>query len=211
MKALPFVVTPAERIKRRIGTEASGVLEFEVRGGLTVAESATISELLANEPSTFVRAAQIADGIAKAEDISLLEAFSVVEKAAYGQDLEDGANQIRIKHAKAIEEVVHLFAASGQRNMEASVTALVRCRLSMADWSMEDTRRMDRVLFNGIWQLIVDEQKAEELEVSKPNEEELGKQRQANGSSRKRNGIKSSGSLSKGSQASSIEQPLPLS
>lgn len=211
MKALPFVVSPAERIKRRIGNDASGVLELELRGGLTVAESATISELLADEPSTFVRAAQIADSIAAAEEISLLEAFSIVEKAAYGQDLEEGANRIRLKHAKAIEEVVHLFAASGQRNMEASVTAVIRSRLQMPDWSMEDTKGMDRVLFNGIWKLIVDEQEAEQLEMSKPSEEELGKPLRGNGNRRKRGGTKSSGSLSTGSQGSSIDQPLPLS
>ena len=193
MPTLPFVQAPTAPQKRRIGTPASGILEMPVLGGLTVGESAMISELLATSQSAFVKGAQIADAISKAESISITEAFSIVESAISGKVLEDEAERIRTAHAAAIEEVARIYAAAGQRNMVATVTTLVRTRCDLAEWGIEDTHKMPRALFDGIWQLAQDEQQAEETTGEPPTEEELGKPRPAAGAGAKRTGAASSG------------------
>lgn len=208
---LPFLKPPAPTSKRRIGNDHCGVLEIEVRGGLTVGESATISELLANEQSSFVRGAQIADVIAKAEDISLSEAFSIVEGAIGARTLEPKAEEIRLRHADAIAELARVFAQAGQSNMEASVTALIRYRLGQPEWSMDDTRKMHKALFQGLWQLVQDEQAAENLPTEPVTEEELGKQPPGTGKRRPRTGPLSSTTSPMPTQDNMSEPALPLS
>jgi hypothetical protein len=164
-----------------------------VIGGLTVGESAVIAELLAGEQSSFVKGAQIADAIAKEEHITLLEAFQLIENAIGGKELEPAAETMRLKHAARIEEVARIYTASGQRNMEASVTALVRCRLQLPDWSLEDTRGLHRRLFNDIYDVLLDEQAAENDTAAPPTEEELGKPPAEPGAATRSTGKKSSG------------------
>ena len=207
---LPFVQPPAPTRIRRIGNDSTGILEFTVRGGLTVAESATVAELLAGEQSSFVRGAQIADAIAKEEAISLSEAFSICEKAISGTALEPEAETLRIKHADRIQQLAETYAKAGQRNMEASVTALIRHRLDLPSWSIQDTRGMDRVLFQGIWQLVLDEQAAEDLPTAAISDDDLGKPQRANGVPRKRTGKPSSTTCATDSQASSSEPLLAM-
>lgn len=185
---LPFLKPPAPPTKRLIGNEQSGVLEVEVRGGLTVGESATIGELLADEQSSFVRGAEIADAIAKEEEISLTEAFSIMEDAMAGRQLEPAADAIRIRHAARIDEVAKVYARVGQLNYEAMVTALIRYRCNRPQWSMDDTRGMHKVLFNGFLKLAQDEQDAEDFPNTPVSEEELGKPPQEPGKSRRRTG-----------------------
>lgn len=192
---LPFIQPPAATSTRRIGNAQSGIIEVEERGGLTVGESATISELLAGETSSFVKGAQIADAIAKEENISLTEAFQIIESAISGRALEPEANAIRLRNAHRIEEVARVYAAAGQRNLEATVTALVRSRCAGCEaFGLEDVRKMDKALFEGLWALAQDEQAAEDLPATPPSEEELGKQRREGTSARRRTGTSSSGS-----------------
>lgn len=185
---LPFITPPAPTTKRRIGDERSGVLELEERGGLTVGESALISELLADEQSSFVRGAQIADQIATDESITITEAFAIIEKAISGQTLEEAADAIRVKHAERIAEVARVYSRAGQRNLEATVTALIRTRLELPEWNLDDTRRLPKALFDGVWQLAQDEQRAEDMPSTPPTAEELGKQPPAPGKGRKPTG-----------------------
>ena len=192
MPTLPFVQAPEAPTTRRLGTPASGILEMPVLGGLTVGESAVISELLANEQSSFVKGAQIADAIAKAEEISISEAFNIIEGAISGRQLEQRAEEIRTKHAALIQEVAQVYAAAGQRNMESTVCALIRCRCNLPDWSVADTRQMHRALFNAIWQLAQEENDAEAMPSEPPTEEELGKPPAADGDAMKRTGRRSS-------------------
>ncbi len=192
MPTLPFVQAPEAPTSRRLGTPASGILEMPVLGGLTVGESAVIAELLANEQSSFVKGAQIADAMAKAEGISISEAFNIIEGAISGRQLEERAEEIRTKHAALIQEVAQVYAAAGQRNMEATVTALIRCRCGLPDWSTSDTRQMHRALFNAIWQLAQEEADAEAMPSEPPTEEELGKPPAADGAATKRTGRRSS-------------------
>ena len=192
MPTLPFVQAPEAPKTRRLGTPASGILEMPVLGGLTVGESAVISELLANEQSSFVKGAQIADAIAKAEQISISEAFNIIEGAISGRQLEERAEEIRTKHAALIQEVAQVYASAGQRNMDATVTALIRCRCNLPDWSIQDTRKEKRVLFNAIWQLAQEEIEAENMPAEPPTDEELGKPPAADGAVAKRTGRRSS-------------------
>lgn len=191
---LPFITPPAPRTTRQIGNAQVGVLEVEVRGGLTVGESATISELLAEEQSSFVRGAQIADAIAKEESISLTEAFQVIESAIAGRPLEADADAIRLRHAERIAEVARVYSKAGQVNMTATVTALVRSRCNLPSWGLSDTEAMDKPLFDGLWQLAQDEQSAEDLPSSPPSEDELKKQLPAAPAGNKRTGRRSTGS-----------------
>lgn len=190
--ALPFITPPKAPTMRRLGTEASGIIEMPAYGGLTVGESALITQLLAKEQSTFVAGARIAEAIAKAEDISLTEAFNIIEAAVRGTELEPDAEGIRIRHAGQIEQVARIYATSGQRNMAATVTALIACRLERPDWSLEDTKTLHRALFNAIWELAEAEQAAENVEpAAPPDEETLGKRPEGNTKFRRPTGERS--------------------
>jgi hypothetical protein len=191
---LPFLSPPSAPTKRRIGNERCGILELEVRGGLTVGESATIADLLAGEQSSFVRGAQIADAIAKEESLSLTEAFQIIESAISGRTLEPEADAIRIKHADRIEEVARVYAKAGRVNMEATVTGLIRSRCNLPDWTVDDTRKLDKVLFDAIWELAQDEQIAEAMPSNPPSEDDLKKPQPVTAKRKAPTGAKSSGS-----------------
>lgn len=190
---LPFLQAPAAPRTKIVGNKDSGTLEMPVLGGLTVGEAAVIAELLINEQSSFVRGAQIAEVIAKEEDITLLEAFQLIESSIGGKELEPAVEAMRIKHSARIEEVARVYTASGQRNMEAGVTALIRCRLNQPDWSLDDTRGLHRRLFNDIYEVLSEEQEAENNESTPPTEEELGKPQEATTNESALTGKKSSG------------------
>lgn len=227
---LPFVTPPAATRTRRIGDARCGILEVEERGGLTVAEDDAIAELLAEGESAFVEAAKAADAIATAEgsrqeqapgpeavegsqagQLSIVEAFEIIKKAISGETLEPAAEAIRLRHAETIQQVAAVFARSGQRNMEAGVTAIIRSRLKRPTWGLEDTRTLDRVLFRGLNQLVLDEQAAEGNPPEPVSEEEVGKPPAASGGGRKRNGRKSSGSSVVSTPDSSAVLALPMS
>ena len=191
---LPFITPPAAPTKRRVGNERCGILELEVRGGLTVGESATIAELLAGEQSSFVRGAQIADAIAKEESLSLTEAFQIIESAIGGRTLEPEADAVRLRHAARIDEVGRVFALAGRRDREATVTALIRSRCDQPQWSLVETQRLDQALFDAIWALAREEQDAEEMPSAPATEDELKKPLPAPLADKKRPGPKSSGS-----------------
>jgi len=176
-----------------VGTLDSGTLEIPILGGLTVDESDTISMLLAQDQSAFVRGAKLADAIATEEGIELAEAFAIIEQAITGATLEPNAEAIRLKHAERIEQVVQVYQSAGARNMTASVTAIIRHRLERPQWTLEQTGKLPRVLRESIWQLIQDEQAAENLPDNRPTDEELKKPPPASGKGRKPTGAQSSG------------------
>jgi hypothetical protein len=207
MSTLPFIQPPVAHAPRRVGNANSGILEIPVLGGLTVEESATVTDLLSSEQSAFVEGAQIADGIAVEESISLLEAFELVEASLSGKELEPAAEAIRVKHADAIQRVARIYAASGQRNMDANVTAILRCRLNLPSWGTADTRKLDKTLYSDIWQLVQDEQSAEGREIEPTSEAELKKPSPASGKGMKRTGRKSPSTCSTDSPANSTETP----
>jgi len=141
-----------------------------------------------------VRGAQIADAIAKEENLSLTEAFQIIESAISGRNLEPEADAIRIKHATRIEEVAVVYAKAGQRNIEATVTGMIRSRCSLPNWTLEDTRNLDKALFDAIWQLAQDEQAAEAMPTNPPSEDDLKKPQPVTAKRKAPIGLKSSGS-----------------
>jgi hypothetical protein len=206
MSSLPFIQPPQEREKRRCGTPATGVVEFEVYGGLTVAEAADINVLQASGDSSFTKGAQIAEAIAQAEDISLLEAFNLIQDAVMGKRLEPAADLLRVKHSEAIEQVAQIYAAAGERSMVATVTALIRHRLAQPSWTVEETKQLPRALFQAIWEFAESEIAAEGVEQAPPTEADLKKPQAENGKKR-RTGNGSSGTSAVGSQGNGTAAP----
>ena len=202
MRALPFLTAPAAPSTRIVGNAHSGTLRIPVLGGITVQESAYIDELLASKPNAFVEAAKVADGIAKQEGLTLVEAFTVIERAVGGVTQEADAEELRIKHAAAIDRVVKVFAASNRHTTEAAVTALLRFRLDLPEWDPSDTRGLRRRLRDDIYALYRDELEAEDSAPAPVGEEELGKPQRGSGSPRKRTGSKSPTTSSTTSPAS---------
>ena len=190
---LPFLQAPVQPEHRIVGHEASGKLSVPVLGGLTVAESATIQELLAEDQSAFVRAAQAADAIAKAEGVTITEAYELVEAAVGGKRLEPEAQAMKLRHAARLEEMARLFSSAGKRTQDATVTALIRHRLNLPNWSLADTDGLHRRLYNELCHLATEEQAAEQLPVRPRTEDELGKPPAGGGSPKRGTGKKSFG------------------
>ena len=203
---LPYAVVPRQHPPRRVGTLDSGILEIPVLGGLTVDESTTIAELLADDVSAFVQGAQLADAIAQAEEITQPEAFAIIEDVMAGKRLEGQGEAIRLRYAERLESLAAVYSSAGQRNIEASVTAIIRHRLSRSDWSLEATRKLPRVLLQDIWQLVLDEQTAENLPANKPTDDDLKKQPPVSGKRRAQTGKASSGGCAMPTQEPSAEQ-----
>jgi hypothetical protein len=191
--ALPFLQAPSKPETRLVGNEASGTLEVPILGGLTVAESATIQDLLEADQSSFVRGAQIADAIAKAEGVTITEAFELISDAVAGQQLEPAAEEIKLRHADQIEAVGRVFRSAGQRTQMATVTALIRHRLGQPDWSVAQTEGLHRRLFADLYRLAEDEALTENLPSKPRTEEELGKPQAGDGPRKRGTGRKSSG------------------
>ena len=168
-------------------------------------ESIVYDELVSERPNAFVEAAKVADAIAVAEKITRVEAFTVIEKAVGGVELEDDAQSLRLRYAQAINAVIHIFSTSNQYTKEAAVTALIRCRQDQSEWSVADTRTLHCRLLNDIYALYLDEIEAEAVPSASVSEEDLGKPQPASGPPVKRTGRKSPTACSTTSPASTTE------
>jgi hypothetical protein len=191
---LPFVQPPAANSTRRIGNEQCGIIEMVVRGGLTVTESDLISDLQAEHTSSLEVGAKLAEAIAATENITITEAFDIVQAAVRKDDMEPEARAIMLRHAAEIASIVKLLQRNGRLSTHATVTALIRTRCNRPEWSHADTLALDSPIFDGIWQLALDEQSAENMPSSPPTEDELKKPPQDNAPTPKPRGTKSSGS-----------------
>jgi sulfur relay (sulfurtransferase) DsrC/TusE family protein len=158
----------------RCGNEQTGILEFPILGGLTVGESQIISQMSGSQESSLAESARLAQQIAKAESISLSEAFGVIEKALSGT--LDDPKQIELveRHQDVVDKLRIFFAQQGVKTQAATVTALIRCRLNLPDW--DDMAHLPQALFDDIWDFAQSEQDQENQEpAARPTEEELGK------------------------------------
>ena len=205
MTDLPWIVPPAQATVRRVGTPASGILEIPVLGGLGVDEVRMIADLTAEDLSAFVVGAQLAEVIGQAEDMSHVEAFRLVEDFVGGRPMKGKAAEIRIKYAKQLADVAQIYANDGHRTIQASITAIIRIRLNRPGWTMPPG--FPNALYDGIWALIREEQAAEKLPPTPVTEEDLGKQRAADGPPSKPTGRRSSGSSPGPTRASSAGKP----
>jgi hypothetical protein len=191
---LPFVQAPAPVQKRRIGTPTTGIIEMPILGGLTVDESDTITDLLADAPAPLVPVAKLSDAIATAEEITISEAFQLIQDSLAGANLEPAANAIRLKYADRIEAMAKTVSASTRLSTVATVTALIRHRLDRPTWSLAETRKLPGPLLEGIYRLSLDEQAAEDLPSAPHTDEDLKKPHPEPSPTSKRRGTRSSGS-----------------
>lgn len=195
MATLPFLQPPAEPRKRKCGNDESGIIEVPLFGGITVGEAATVSDLTTAEDSSLVMAAKAADAIAKTEGITISEAFDVIEKAVNRTPLEQGGEDIRLRHLGVIESVGSSYLRSGRTQTLALITSILRHRLRLPDWGMADTAGLHKAILDDLIQLVDDERAAELLPAgTNPDDETLGKPPVESGSPSKRTGTKSAGS-----------------
>jgi hypothetical protein len=174
---LPFVVAPTKRKARRIGTKDTGILELPVLGSLQVAEVMTVSDLTADSDNSVVIAAKMAQQISAEQDISISEAYALVEAAAVGSTLSPEQDVIRLKYLPQIAELTRSWIQRGRQRMLASVTALIQHRLERPNWSREDTLKLPQPLLDALFAFFEEERQGDEPDsAAPPSEEEIKKQ-----------------------------------
>jgi hypothetical protein len=180
---LPFVVAPAKRSKRRIGTKATGIVELPVQGSLLVGEVITVSELTGEGDSAVVIAAKLAQRVSAEQEISILEAYALVEAAAVGTQLSEAQDAIRLQYLPDIAELTKVYIQRGRERMLASVTALIRHRLDRPSWSIADTTKLDQPLMDGLFAFFEEERQGVQPDTAAPpSEQEIKKQLPGTGS-----------------------------
>lgn len=173
---LPFVVAPPKRKTQRIGSKETGILELPVLGSLTVAEVITVSDLTADTDAAVVVAAKLAQRISAEQEISILEAFALVEAAAVGREMSEQQEAIRLRYLPEIAELTKTYIQRGRERMLASVTALIRCRLERPEWQLEQTKTLPQPLMDALFAFYEQERTAAEPDsVAPPSEEEIKK------------------------------------
>jgi hypothetical protein len=174
---LPFVVAPTKRKSRRIGTKSTGILELPVLGSLQVAEVIAVSDLTADNDPAVVIAAKLAQQISAEQEISIAEAYALVEAAAVGSTLRAEQDAIRLKYLPQIAELTRSWIQRGRQRMLASVTALIQNRLDRPNWSSQDTLKLPQPLLDGLFAFFEEERQGEEPDsAAPPSEEEIKKQ-----------------------------------
>ena len=212
MTSLPYIKPPKTFPPRRIGNNASGILEVPVLGGLTVQESDTMADLLANSTSPRVAEAEAAVAMAASEDCTPMEAHKVVQDGLSGLPIDDPlAEAMRLRHAERIDAVASVYQAAGRRNMTAAATAIIRHRLGLPEWTMAETLKLPRLLREGLWQLVTDEQDAEALPVEPVTEDDLKKPPVGDGRPSEPTGGPSSGGSATPTPDSGTGKPSPAS
>lgn len=179
---LPFVIAPPKRSNQRVGSKETGVLELPVLGSLQVAEVITVSDLTGESDAAVVVAAKLAQRISAEQEISILEAFALVEAAAVGRDMTPEQEAIKLRYLPEIAELTRTYIQRGRERMLASVTALVRHRLDRPDWEIADTMRLPQPLMDALFAFFEQERtSAEPDSVAPPSEEEIKKRRPGTG------------------------------
>jgi hypothetical protein len=145
-------------------------LRLRKHGGWLVAESIEQEEISRAQSQATIRAVQLAKRIAKVKEITLDEAFNLLQGGT-------GINEMELL-GDFTEETLSMLNSSGSAEMSNAklVTAFVRCRgeglidgewAPLSDWSIEDTKNMDRSLINKALEFITEEQVAETAAAEK--------------------------------------------
>lgn len=172
MATLPWLTPPAPRRTVVVGNPQVGELEFPVHGDLLWGETVAIDAMLADEESTTTAAAQLAETIAEAEGMPLLDAYDWVEGAILGT-LSEEQRERTVRYQSELTQLRATFSRLGQARMSATVTALLQQRIN-PDWTLADTSTLPGELFEAIWQFAEAERRREapvplsEDEVKKP-------------------------------------------
>ena len=144
-------------------------LRLRKHGGWLVAEAIEQEEASKSQSQATVRAVQLAKRIAKAKDISLTEAFDLLQGGG-------GLSEMELLEDFA-EETLQMLDGSGgvEANNARMATTFIRCRgeamidgewTRVDDWSIEDTKEMGRGLIGKVMEFVVAEQEAEAKEQS---------------------------------------------
>jgi len=144
-------------------------LRLRKHGGWLVAEAIEQEEASKNQSQATVRAVQLAKRIAKAKDISLTEAFDLLQGGG-------GLSEMELLEDFA-EETLQMLDGSGgvEANNARMATTFIRCRgeamidggwTRVDDWSIEDTKEMGRPLIAKVMEFVISEQEAETKEQS---------------------------------------------
>ena len=144
-------------------------LRLRKHGGWLVAEAIEQEEASKYQSQATVRAVQLAKRIAKAKDISLTEAFDLLQGGG-------GLSEMELLEDFAEETLQMLDGPGGvEANNARMATTFIRCRgeamidgewARVDDWSIEDTKEMGRPLIAKVMEFVISEQEAEIKEQS---------------------------------------------
>lgn len=139
-------------------------LRLQKHGGWLVAEAIEQEEASKSQSQATIRAVQLAKRIAKAKDISLTEAFELLQGGG-------GLGEMELLEDFA-EETLGMLDGSGgvEANNARMATTFIRCRgealidgewTRVDDWSIEDTKGMGRALIGKVMEFVASEQEEE--------------------------------------------------
>lgn len=143
--------------------ELTPTLRLKKHGGWLVAESIEQEDIAKQQSQSTIKAVQLAKKIAAAKDISLDEAFALLQGG------ETGDSQILAEYTDEALALMHGGASVEQSNARL-ITVFMRCRgegfmdgewNALADWDVEDTKEMTRPMVTAIMEFISEEQDAE--------------------------------------------------
>jgi len=149
--------------------ELSPKLRLRKHGGWLVAEGIEQEELSKVQSQSTIRAVQLAKRIATAKNISVDEAFALLQGGASMSEMEL-LNDFT-------EETLSMINSGGSLELGNArmVTVFIRCRgeglmsdgkwLPLDDWSIEDTKSMGRRVIAKGMEFIRSEQESEEKEA----------------------------------------------
>lgn len=159
-------------------------LRMRKHGGWLVAEAIEQEELSRAQSQATIRAVQLAKRIAAAKNIELEEAFSLLQGGA-------GISEMDLLSDFTEETLSMLNSGTSVEMGNAKlVTAFMRCRgegmidgewHKLEDWSVEDTKSMDRAMITKAMEFILSEQEGDKKEdgeakkarkTNKPQKEE---------------------------------------
>lgn len=144
-----FELTPSIRLKKH--------------GGWLVAESIEQEEISRQQSQSTIKAVQLAKKIAAAKEISIDEAFDLLQSGS-GSEAE-----LLAEYTEETLSVMNSGTSAEQSNAKL-ITTFMRCRgeglvdnewTALADWSIEDTKRMPRHLVTKMLEFITEEQDEE--------------------------------------------------
>ena len=181
---------PAKPKIKVIGNQTVGIIEVPLLGGLTIEEDETIAEVIDGADDVVVLAAQKAQAIALAEEITDVEAYRVIEDSVFFRDLEEKAKGIAIRHAEAIGLVRTAYKLMGTLRRKATVTALLKHRLGQTGIP----EGFPRVLFDALATIAEEEAAAERMPSEPMTAEALGKPPEATRARKRPTGQKDTGS-----------------
>ncbi len=139
-------------------------LRLKKHGGWLVAEAIEQEEISRSQSQATIRAVQLAKRIASVKNVPLEEAFDLLQNGG-------GVSEMDLL-SDFTEETLSMLTSSSSIEMNNAklVTAFMRCRgeglidnewVKLPDWSIEDTKSMDRAMIGKAIDFIASEQEGD--------------------------------------------------